>query len=78
MEHYRHFGVASYMYAYYAAKAPDAQIRKDIWTWRQAKCMKTPGSCSRPADGTTPRARAPRRPSMRSTLPQRRAKACIL
>lgn len=28
MEKYRHFGVASYMYAYYAAEATDRKIRE--------------------------------------------------
>ena len=33
MEGYRNFSVASYMFAYYAAKATDEQIRKDMETY---------------------------------------------
>ena len=30
MDHYQHFGIASYMYAYYAARAEDQNIREDM------------------------------------------------
>ena len=30
MDHYQHFGIASYMYAFYAARAEDQNIREDM------------------------------------------------
>ena len=30
MDHYHHFGIATYMYAYYAAEAEDVRIREDM------------------------------------------------
>ena len=33
MENYRNFSVASYMFAYYAAKAKDEEIRKGMETY---------------------------------------------
>ncbi len=33
MQDYRHFSIASYMFAYYAARATDAQIRRDMETY---------------------------------------------
>ena len=30
MDHYHHFCIASYMYAYYAAEADDVKIREDM------------------------------------------------
>ena len=33
MEAYRHFSIASYMFAYYAAEATDEQIRRDAETY---------------------------------------------
>ena len=35
MDGYRHFSVASYMFAYYAAKATDEQIRRDMETYQR-------------------------------------------
>ena len=33
MEYYRHFSIASYMYAYTAAKADNGEIRRGIETY---------------------------------------------
>ena len=40
MENYRHFSVASYMYAYYVAEATDAEIRSAMETYLRALPLK--------------------------------------